>query len=49
MFVYKKLNCTKWWQIELIFRKEFLKYFYDGNFLTSKGHFDLFFIYSTRL
>jgi len=24
MFVYKKLNCTKWWQIEFL-EKEFLK------------------------
>jgi len=25
MFVYKKLNCTKWWQSEFLEKEKFLK------------------------
>jgi len=37
MFVYKKLNCTKWWQSEFLEKEKFLKRWQKViHFLSSK-------------
>jgi len=45
MFVYKKLNCTKWWQSEFLEKEKFLKRWQksDSFFYLLKGFLDLIF------